>query len=99
MDYPGVSCEACAEALEVDGIKPDCRTGKKCLVPRLEPEAQRVMELRGLIVRLRDLVDAGTILKMCGADLEDLALLATVEDLLRESSADGERRQSDNSSK
>lgn len=41
------------------------------------------MGLRALIVSLDGLVDAGTILTMAEADLNDLALLAEVETLLK----------------
>lgn len=65
-------------------MMPDCRTPQGCLVPPLLPAAQRVMALRGTIVRLRGMVDAGTVLKMAGADMEDLENLALVESILLE---------------
>jgi hypothetical protein len=67
----------------VDGLTPDCQTATGCAIPPLEPESQRIMHLRGLILRLAGLVDAGTILTLAGADLDDLVLLACTEDLLK----------------
>jgi hypothetical protein len=41
------------------------------------------MELRGLLVSLQPTVDAGSICRMYGADLDDLKLLAIVEEELK----------------
>ena len=46
--------------------------------PRITPEAERIMGMWGLLARLREVVDGGTILRMVGATREDLELLATV---------------------
>jgi hypothetical protein len=43
-----------------------------------------------MVVRLRDLVDAGTVLRMCDADRDDLALLALIEDSLRKTAPGAE---------
>lgn len=67
----------------MDGIIPDCETDRGCLIPELEQEGRRILEIRSLIVRLAGVVDAGTVLRMAAADLDDLALLAVVEDELR----------------
>lgn len=67
---------------QVDGYEPDCLTGS-CVIPPLDDDGQRIMGLRALIVSLDGLVDAGTILTMAEADLNDLALLAEVETLLK----------------
>jgi hypothetical protein len=67
----------------VDGIIPDCKAGKTCLIPALDERSDRVMQMRDKLVRLRDLVDAGTVLKMYGADLNDIELLAVMEDEIR----------------
>jgi len=40
------------------------------------------MELRGKLVKLRDLVDSSTLLAAYGATIEDLELLAKAEELL-----------------
>ena len=77
-------------------MEPRCRTEEGCFIPPLLPAGQRVMELRGLLVRLQPTVDSGTICRMFGADLDDLQLLAIVEDELRpekeEDKGDGEGR-------
>lgn len=83
MDFPGVSCEACREAQQVDGLTPDCETVKGCLIPPLDEAGARVMQLRDKLVRLKDLMDAGTVLRMYGAGVEDLELLAVLEDEIR----------------
>ena len=41
------------------------------------------MELRGLLISLQPTVDAGSICRMFGADLDDLKLLAIVEQELK----------------
>lgn len=92
MDFPGVDCDACAEALDTDGVIPDCQAERGCLIPPLLPACRRVMELRGLLVRLHPTVDPGTVCRMFGATLDDLELLALVEDYLRENKPDGEGR-------
>ena len=61
---------------EVEGIEPECCT---CIVPPVSPEGQRVLELRGMLTRLHELVDSGTILKMYGVTREELEMLAIVE--------------------
>lgn len=68
-------------------MAPDCETGAGCAIPPLAPDGRRVLELRGLILKLHGLVDAGTILRMAEADLDDLALLASVEELLKDKPA------------
>lgn len=66
----------------MDGLIPECRQGA-CVIPPLTAAARRILELRGLIIKLHGLVDAGTVLQMADADLDDLALLAEVEALLK----------------
>ncbi len=67
----------------MDGVTPDCETGKGCLIPALDERAARVTRLRDILVRLKDLVDAGIVLRMYGADIDDLELLAVLEDEIR----------------
>ena len=67
----------------MDGVTPDCEAGKACLIPALDERSARVMQIRDKLVRLKDLVDAGTVLKMCGADLDELELLAVLEDEIK----------------
>ena len=78
-----MSCAACREAQQVDGVTPGCEAGKGCLIPALDERGARVMQIRDKLVRLKDLVDAGTVLQMYGADLDDIELLAVLEDEIR----------------
>lgn len=79
----------------MDDITPDCEAHGTCLVPPLDETGQRTMELRGLLVSLRPTVDPGTVCRLFDADLDDLRMLALVEDELRalqpEERPDGER--------
>lgn len=76
-------CEACADALEVDGLTPDCHTERGCIIPPPGDDGVRILEIRSLLLRLRGVVDPGTICRLCGVDRDDLELLALVEDELR----------------
>lgn len=67
----------------MDGILPECQTEAGCPIPRLDSDALRVMKLRSMLVRLHEIVDPGTICKMFHATLDDLELLAIVEDELK----------------
>lgn len=67
----------------MDGIVPDCQTGVGCLIPDPQFEGRRILELRKLIIKLAGLVDAGSVLKIAEADLDDLILLGAVEELLK----------------
>jgi len=78
-----VSCESCKEALETDGVDPDCIEGN-CLIPPLDEQGQRILEIRDKLISLRELVDAGTILKLYDATLEDMETLAAVEQEFKE---------------
>ncbi len=55
-----------------------------CPIPPLSAEELRILDMRGLLSGLKGLVDAGTVLMMHHATLEDLRALAAVEDGLRE---------------
>jgi hypothetical protein len=48
------------------------------------PAGRRALDLRGLLVRLHPTVDAGTVCRLFDADLDDLALVAIVEDHLKQ---------------
>jgi hypothetical protein len=60
-----------------------CRTEKGCPIPPLRPEAQRIMEIRGLLESLHGLVDPGTICRIYRVESDDLLLLAAYEDELK----------------
>jgi hypothetical protein len=77
-----VSCEECEKAREIDGDIPDCETDKGCVIPRLGERGGRIMAIREKLMKLKDLVDPGTILAAYGATIEDLDLLAKVEELM-----------------
>jgi hypothetical protein len=72
----------------VDGIIPDCKTDVGCTITRALPSVRRALELRGMLVRLHPLVDAGTVCREFGATRHDLELIAHVEDALREEKAE-----------
>ena len=67
----------------MEGIEPECGI---CPVPILSPEGRKVLELRGLLRQLTDLVDSGTILKMYDVNKDELELLAVAEGLLHQKS-------------
>ena len=77
-----MTCGNCLEAQELDGILPDCQSDAGCLIPRLHPLGARAMNIRDKLVRLHRLKIGGEILRMHGATLEDLELLALAEDEL-----------------
>lgn len=77
-----MSCEECDKAEEIDGAIPDCRTEKGCLIPPLSETGARIMQVREKLMKLKDLVDPATILRMHGVTLDDLDLLAAVEEML-----------------
>jgi len=76
----------------VDDIIPPCLTGQGCLIPPPGANGMRALELRSLIIRLRKLIDPGTVCRYFKAGLEDLELLAVIEDELKEDD-DGEGHQ------
>jgi hypothetical protein len=64
--------------LAEDDVEPECIEGR-CLIPALDAQEQRILEIRHRLISLKDLVDPGTILRLYDADLEDLELLAAME--------------------
>ena len=73
-----MSCDACKDIYVVDEIEPDCFEGA-CIVPMLDAEGQRIVEIRDRLIVLKDLVDSGTIMKIYGATKEDIEMLAFIE--------------------
>ncbi|WP_066727076.1 hypothetical protein [Desulfuromonas sp. DDH964] len=71
----------------MDSLIPDCENGTGCPVPELKPGNARILEIRSRIVRLHNIVDTGTICRICGVDEGDLDLLAIVEDELSQKDA------------
>jgi hypothetical protein len=67
----------------MDGVDPPCEKGQ-CPIPGLSAGEARVMEMRSLLIRLRGVVDGGTVLRTYGATIDELELLGAIEDELRE---------------
>lgn len=72
-----MSCERCNDIEEIDGVTPQCGA---CLIPPLSPDEARVLEMRGMLISLKDIVDSGDILRMYSATKEDLEMLKVIED-------------------
>ena len=77
-------CETCIDIEGEDGIAPGCKTEKGCPVPPLSPAERRILEMRGMLRSLSGRVDAGTVLRMHRVSLEDLRVLALIEEGLKE---------------
>jgi len=92
MDFPGVACEECRTSFEIDGDLPDCETGKGCAIPPLNEWGRRIMDMREKLMKLRNLIDPGTILGLYGATREDLDLLVKVEELMGRNGTSSRRR-------
>ena len=54
-----------------------------CWLPELDETGHRILEIRGKLIALKDLVDPGTVLRMYRATKEDIELLAAVEEEMR----------------
>ena len=54
------------------------------MIPPLSEKGQHIMELRAKLISLNGLVDPGTILKMYDADIEDIELLAFLEEAIKD---------------
>jgi hypothetical protein len=63
----------------VDGVTPDCETETGCPIPELTAGNMRILQIRGLLVRLNQIVGPETICRILGVDEEDLSLLALIE--------------------
>jgi hypothetical protein len=85
-----VACPTCRDIQEADGVPPPCECDAGCPIPPLSAEESRVMRMRGLLVRLNGLVEGAAVLGACGATMEDLELLASVEEEIQRASASGE---------
>ena len=79
-----MSCDACEAAREIDEETPPCETKQGCWVLPLDKEGQRLMDIREQIIDLKDLIDAGTILRAHKCNLEEIGLLAFIEREIRE---------------
>ncbi len=63
---------------------PRCETPEGCLIPPLGQEEAAVMEMRALLVSLAGLVSPEAVLRMSGATLRQLELLAYLQQILEE---------------
>ncbi|MDO8282701.1 MAG: hypothetical protein Q7U10_08815 [Thermodesulfovibrionia bacterium] len=89
-----MSCEICKGILQIDEVEPPCfcevEEGEivpgvnACWIPELDEKSKRILVIRQKITALKELVDSGTILRLYEADLEDIELLAYLEDELRQ---------------
>ncbi|MBI5410175.1 MAG: hypothetical protein HZA14_12495 [Nitrospirae bacterium] len=59
-----------------------------CWIPQPDERGQRILEIRDKLVRLQGLVDPGTILRLYSADIEDIEILAFLEDEIKKMQAD-----------
>ena len=73
--------------MDGDRELPACIEGV-CLIPELDEAGNRILAIREKIISLGGLVDSGPILKMYEADLEDLELLAFLEEELKKLKTD-----------
>ncbi len=91
-----MSCESCKEAMVIDEKEPPCwgEVGAYCNTPlqpginacwlqELDEAGHRILEIRGKLIALKELVDPGTILRMYKVSLEEIELLAAVEEEMR----------------
>jgi hypothetical protein len=59
---------------------PICKTpGGRCPIPKVISEAQRLNQIRNLLINLKDRVDAGTICRICQVESDELLMLAEIE--------------------
>jgi len=79
-----VSCDACEDIRRKDEREPDCETGKGCRIPSLLPGPARALRLRRQVLRLGGLIPPAEVLKMHGATLRDVEMIAVAEDIYRE---------------
>lgn len=78
-----MSCENCETIWEVDDVEPECIEGQ-CRIPDPGERGPKVFALRALLISLSELHIGSEILRMFNADLEDLELLALIEEESRD---------------
>lgn len=66
----------------MDGLLPDCQTAAGCLIPPLDPGTSQVLDIRDKLIRLKNMGIGDSILKLYGATVDTLELLAIAEDEL-----------------
>ena len=79
-----MSCHTCRDMKTIDHAVPRCESAEGCLIPPLGAEEARVLEMRALLVSLAGLVSPEAILRIYGATLRQLELLAYLEQMLEE---------------
>lgn len=86
-----MSCDECKTTLEIDNIAPNCSNGKGCLLPKLTDAGQRAMEQRQKIAKLSRVVTPLEAVKLIGATIEDIELIALIEEELEKNQPEGTR--------
>lgn len=66
----------------MDDVTPPCQTGVGCWIPPLPTDAARVLALRDKLIRLRRLGIGAEIMRMYQVTLDDLDLLALIDNEL-----------------
>lgn len=83
LTYPGVTCEACRDIEEVDGVRPDCENGGECIIPPAPAEASRAVEAWKLLDGLRQFQVGGVILETAKLTPFELGLVGLIEREIR----------------
>jgi len=78
-----VNCGSCREINEI----PTCEKEKGCIIPPLDERGQRIMEIKDRLITLKELLPAEVILKMYKATMEDVEMLAALEEELKKRTA------------
>jgi hypothetical protein len=60
-----------------------CETERGCKIPPLSRAGRRAVDIRDKLVRLHALNIGGKVLDLCRATLDDLELIAVIEDTLK----------------
>jgi hypothetical protein len=76
--YPGMTCSACEDIERVDGVEPDCRSGK-CMIPPVPDGAEKAVRAWNIANGLRDLPALAGCLSAMGLSEFDLELVALIE--------------------
>ena len=70
------------DILDNDGVEPDCFS-KQCIIPDPDLAGLRILAIRHRLANLHELGIGSEILRMYEADLEDLELLAWLEEKIK----------------
>ena len=68
----------------MDHVDPDCEVeGKGCIIPDCSEAGARGLELKQRIRALEGLIPGGDVVRFYGYDLDDVDMLVTIEEELR----------------